>query len=125
MNLSFLVSIVLSIFMGAAATPTNETISAFIQEANKEAGQELVTYEETPFGNAVVFTVNIPGVSASDLQEVPTDMMKQQFVQGLKSDGDSAEFINALVGENTNIIMRLVSEDGGSVELFVTPADLK
>lgn len=125
MNLSFLVSIVLSIFMGVAATPTNETISAFIQEANKEAGQELVTYEETPFGNAVVFTVNIPGVSAADLQEMPSDMMKQQFVQGLKSDGDSAEFINALVEEKTNIIMRFVSEDGGSLELFVTPADLK
>lgn len=125
MNLSFLFSIVLSIFMGAAATPTNETISAFIQEANKEAGQEVATYEETPFGNAVVFTVNIPGVSTADLQEMPTDMMKQQFVQGLKGDSDSAEFINVLVEENTNIIMRLVCEDGGSVELFVTPADLK
>ena len=119
--MNLLLSLALSLFMSAAATPSNPDI----QEANKEAGMELVTYEETPFGNAVVFIVNIPGASAADLQAMPTDAMKQEFVQGLKSDSDSAEFINALVEEKTNIIMRLVSEDGGSLELFATPADLK
>lgn len=56
--MNLLLSLVLSLFMSAAATPSSPLVQEFIEASNTELdGQGYATYEETADGAAVVYVL--------------------------------------------------------------------
>lgn len=115
--------------MLASATPSNPVIAKFLSEAEEQAAaagvKNPISFEKTLFGtDAIIVSQEVPASSA-DLQQVPTDMMKKQMVDEMKSDKESQDFIQALKDTNTMFILRLVGNDGGNVDIMIMPADFK
>lgn len=113
---------------GFAGVNENEVLRQFVQEQQEEAakeaaGQAEVLVEQTPFGDMIVMAMHLP-ISAEQLKQVPVDMMKPEMIKQTKSE-IPAEVISEMAKERANFIYRLISTDGNSVDIFITPADLK
>ncbi len=127
--MNFLATAAAAIMMLASATPSNPVIAKFLSEAEEQAAaagvKNPISFEKTLFGtDAIIVTQEVPASSA-DLQQVPTDMMKKQMVDEMKSDKESQDLIQALKDTNTMFILRLVGNDGGNVDIMIMPADFK
>lgn len=122
--MNFLVSIALSIFMAASATPTNPVIINFIEEgaveAQKAGMDNPISYEETFLGPAVVITQEVPAPSAQ-IREIPANMVKPDLIKEMKGDSESRQLIEALKETKTLFIIRMMGNDGQSVDFIISP----
>ncbi len=123
--MNVILSLIVSVLLGASATPTNPVIAEFIKVSNEQTAQTgmSASFENTIFGDAVVVSQPIP-IDSSMFPQIPTDDLKAAFIKELKSDKDAELFLKVLKESNTNLIVRLVANDGNSYDMMVTSADL-
>jgi hypothetical protein len=120
-----------SAMMASAGVADNEVLSNYLKETQeeiaKDGGQEVaaMTVEESPFGDLLVMTINVP-VTGDQLKQIPVDMVKPEMLKSFKDEKTfPAEVIDAMSKERVNFIYRMKGTDGNSLDIFITPTDLK
>lgn len=103
-------------------------IAEFIKVSNEQTAQTgmSASFENTIFGDAVVVSQPVP-IDSSIFPQISTDdldNLKAAFIKELKSDKDAELLLKVLKESNTNLIVRLVANDGNSYDMMVTSADL-
>ena len=123
--MNLLLSLVLSLFMSAAATPSNPDIQEFIEASNTELeGQGYATYEETADGAAVVYVLYMDGDETA-LEDYPVDAFREQYVATLLEDEDTADGIADLFEEGVSLVIRLMTSDGAYIDIPFTAEDFE
>ncbi len=123
--MNLLLSLALSLFMSAAATPSNPDIQEFIEASNTELeGQGYATYEETADGAAVVYVLYMDGDETA-LEDYPVDAFREQYVATLLEDEDTAEGIADLFEEGVSLVIRLMTSDGAYIDIPFTADDFE
>ena len=126
--MNFLLSLVVTLMMGASTAPTNPVIAEFIEKSQTEAAQSglNVAYEESLFGPAIVIGQTLPAQITKDmLSQVPTDMFKAELLKNFSADPETKELIKAMKAEKVNLILRMLTTDGGNMDIIITPNELK
>ena len=123
--MNLLLSLALSLFMSAAATPSNPDIQEIIEASNTELeGQGYATYEETADGAAVVYVLYMDGDETA-LEDYPVDAFREQYVATLLEDEDTAEGIADLFEEGVSLVIRLMTSDGAYIDIPFTADDFE
>ena len=123
--MNLLLSLALSLFMSAAATPSNPDIQEFIEASNTELeGQGYATYEETADGAAVVYVLYMDGDETA-LEDYPVDAFREQYVATLLEDEDTAEGIADLFEAGVSLVIRLMTSDGADIDIPFTADDFE
>lgn len=123
--MNLLLSLVLSLFMSAAATPSNPLVQEFIEASNTELdGQGYATYEETADGAAVVYVLYMDGDETA-LEDDPVDAFREQYVATLLEDEDTADGIADLFEEGVSLVIRLMTSDGAYIDIPFTADDFE
>lgn len=123
--MNLLLSLVLSLFMSAAATPSSPLVQEFIEASNTELdGQGYATYEETADGAAVVYVLYMDGDETA-LEDYPVDAFREQYVQTLLEAEDTADGIADLFEEGVSLVIRLMTSDGAYIDIPFTADDFE
>ncbi len=121
--MNLLLSLVLSLFMSAAATPSNPDIQEFIEASNTELeGQGYATYEETADGAAVVYVLYMDGDETA-LEDYPVDAFREQYLETL--DEDTADALAELFEDGVSLVIRLMTSDGAYIDIPFTADDFE
>lgn len=126
--MNFLLSLVVALMMGASTAPTNPVIAEFIEKSQAEIGNTPgagIAYEETFFGPAVVISQMVPGATKDMLSQLPVDEVKKELIKGMSADKEAKELIQAMKADKVNLIMRMTTQDGGNLDIIVTPGEFK
>lgn len=130
-KLLMIAAVCVSALMANAGVATNEVLSNFVKQTQDEIVQEggqdaaAMTVEESPFGDLIVMTINVPA-SGDQLKQIPVDMVKPEIVKEMKAEKTFPdEVVEAMTKERVNFIYRMKGTDGNSLDIFITPADLK
>ncbi|MDE5791161.1 MAG: hypothetical protein K2H96_08040 [Muribaculaceae bacterium] len=122
----YLLSLVIAVMMGVSGAPKNELLNAFYEGMQQEIALQggKMLYEEDANGAAIIVVQPVPNVTKEELS-LSKDELRNEWVNSLKSEDGVDLLIPTLEAENTRLVLRMVTSDGGQIDLEATAQDLK